>query len=135
MASCKFSGMADIVQYMKDTGELVDDELCKEILSVEADIYIDEWKKAIDQCVKSKRSRGEMRDAVNARQVNSHTVEVYPMGKDHKGVRNAEKAFIHHYGKRGQAGSRLVDIAEENAAESSFEAADKVMDKIFLNKE
>lgn len=134
MASCKFSGMDEMTQYLKKTGDLANGQLCEDILNAEADVYIDEWKKAIDKCVKTKRSRGEMRDAVNAKQVGSLKVEVYPMGKDHKGVRNAEKAFIHHYGKHGQSGSRLVDIAEENAAAPSFEAAEKVFDD-FFNKE
>lgn len=134
MASCKFSGMDEMMQYLKKTGDLANGQLCEDILNAEADVYIDEWKKAIDKCVKTKRSRGEMRDSVNAKRVDMHTVEVYPMGKDHKGVRNAEKAAIHHYGKHGQPGSRFVDIAEENAAAPSLEAAEKVFDEYF-NKE
>ena len=36
-------------------------------------------------------------------------------GKDEKGVRNAEKAFIAHYGKSGQLGTHFIDEAEANA--------------------
>lgn len=42
--------------------------------------------------------------------------DVYPLGKDHKGVRNAEKAFVLHYGTRRIPGSYWVDDADDKAA-------------------
>lgn len=42
--------------------------------------------------------------------------DVYPQGKDSKGVRNAEKAFILHYGCKRFPGSYWVDDADEKSA-------------------
>lgn len=41
--------------------------------------------------------------------------DVYPQGKDAKGTRNAEKAFILHYGKSGLKASYWTDEADELA--------------------
>ena len=42
--------------------------------------------------------------------------DVYPMGTDAKGTRNAEKAFILHYGTSRIPGSHWVDDADDNSA-------------------
>ena len=41
--------------------------------------------------------------------------DVYPQGTDHKGVRNAEKAFILHYGSSRIPASYWVDDADSMA--------------------
>lgn len=43
--------------------------------------------------------------------------DVYPRGKDKKGVRNAEKAFILHYGSSKIQGSYWIDDADEASGE------------------
>lgn len=43
--------------------------------------------------------------------------DVYPHGKDKKGVRNAEKAFILHYGTSRIKASYWVDEADQASAE------------------
>ena len=42
-------------------------------------------------------------------------IDIYPQGKDHKGVRNAEKAFVLHYGTSRMRGSRWIDDADAYA--------------------
>lgn len=42
--------------------------------------------------------------------------DVYPQGTDSKGTRNAEKAFILHYGCKRFPGSYWVDDADEKSA-------------------
>lgn len=54
-------------------------------------------------------------------------IDIYPQGKDSKGVRNAEKAFILHYGRSGKLGTHWVDDAEK-AAEPRVQAA---MERVF----
>ena len=60
--------------------------------------------------------------------------EIYPQGKDRKGVRNAEKAFILHYGKSGQAPTRFVDAVEEAAEDKAVSAMENVFNN-YLEKE
>lgn len=55
------------------------------------------------------------------------TIDIYPQGKDRKGVRNAEKAFILHYGTTSIEGSHWVDTADEEAGPR----VQQVMEKIF----
>ena len=43
--------------------------------------------------------------------------DVYPQGTDSKGVRNATKAFILHYGRSNMPGTYWVDEADDNSAE------------------
>ena len=60
--------------------------------------------------------------------------DIYPQGKDSKGVRNAEKAFIAHYGKSGQLGDRFVDEAEANSAAECAAAMRKKLDEYIEKK-
>jgi len=39
-------------------------------------------------------------------------IDIYPQGRDEHGVRNAEKAFILHYGTSKLDGSRWIDLAD-----------------------
>lgn len=59
-------------------------------------------------------------------------IDIYPQGKDRKGVRNAEKAFILHYGSSSIPSSHWVDDADEEAGPRVQDAMEKVYDK-FLN--
>ena len=43
--------------------------------------------------------------------------DVYPQGKDGKGVRNAQKAFILHYGTSRIKATYWIDDADEKSAE------------------
>ena len=61
------------------------------------------------------------------------TIDVYPQGKDDKGVRNAEKAFILHYGRSGMVASHFVDEAEQKAKAESEAAMVKIWDH-FIQK-
>ena len=61
--------------------------------------------------------------------VGGATAEVYPQGKDRKGVRNAEKAFLLHYGWGQKNGDHFVDQIEREAEEPAVEAMEAVMDR------
>ena len=55
--------------------------------------------------------------------------EIYPLGKDSHGVRNAEKAFILHYGRSNMKGDHFVDNAERIAEQNAV----PVMQEIWEN--
>lgn len=64
------------------------------------------------------RRSGDMMDSIGYPKEpknlgNALSLDIYPQGKDHKGVRNAEKAFILHYGTSKLKGSRWVDEVGE----------------------
>ena len=50
------------------------------------------------------------------------TIDIYPKGKDRRGVRNAEKAFVLHYGTSKIPGSRWVDDADRYSEETAVPA-------------
>lgn len=58
--------------------------------------------------------------------------DVYPQGKDAKGTRNAEKAFILNYGKSNYPATYWVDEADEKAAEPVQARIEAIWDR-FLN--
>ena len=60
--------------------------------------------------------------------------DVYPQGKDSKGIRNAEKAFILHYGCRRFPGSYWIDDADEMSAEPVQSRIEAIWDR-FLSSE
>lgn len=134
MARMDTTGLDDLINEMQrlgqDEGPVVD-----EMLDAAAGIIREHWKEtakdhghvdtgamveSVDFTVKGK-SRALYRD-------------IYPQGKDAKGVRNAEKAFILHYGKHNMPGSYWVDEAEMKAGPEAIEACQDIWDR-FLQSE
>ena len=56
-------------------------------------------------------------------------IDIYPQGKDRKGVRNVEKAFILHYGTSKKPGSHWVDTADQISEDQAIPAMAKVWDE------
>lgn len=56
-------------------------------------------------------------------------VDVYPQGKDHKGVRNAEKGFIAEYGTSKIKPRPWMRTANEKSAEEVTAAEKEIWDK------
>ena len=61
-------------------------------------------------------------------------IDIYPQGVDRKGVRNAEKAFILHYGTSKIDPSRWVDDADDYCKETVVPAMAKVWDEYISKK-
>ena len=57
------------------------------------------------------------------------SIDIYPRGRDRKGVRNAEKAFILHYGTSKRPGSRWVDDADRYSEETAIPAMARVWEE------
>ena len=53
-------------------------------------------------------------------------IDIYPQGKDRKGVRNAEKAFLLHYGTSKIKPTRWVDEAESRGEAYALPAMERV---------
>ena len=56
------------------------------------------------------------------------SIDIYPQGKDKRGIRNPEKAFILHYGTKKIKGSRWVDDADRYSEETVVPAMIRVWD-------
>lgn len=134
MAKLEVNGIDELAAQLSQLGQLGNGELVSDMLEAGAEVVTEEWKKGIRSTVKTNRSTGEMENSVapakGIKTVGDVSSKfIYPQGKDSKGVRNAEKAFILHYGKSGQTATRFVD-AVEDAAEGK---AVDVMEEKFNN--
>ena len=136
MASFKTSGdlIDDVAKKLKELGEDVSGQLGQEMLDEGAKIIEFNWVKSIKN-----HKHIDTGDMVNSVGVAKKTKtkkfrDIYPQGKDSKGVRNAEKAFIAHYGKSGQLGTRFVDEAEANSAAECAAAMRKKLDEYIEKK-
>lgn len=140
MAKFSVSGIDGLAADLQRLGQLDNEELVSDMLDAGAEVVVDEWKKGIRSTVKANgRSTGEMEQSVSAsmhiKKVNDiSTKYISPSGRDNKGVRNEEKAFILHYGKSGQAPTRFVDAVEESAEDKAVSAMEDVFNN-YLEKE
>ena len=141
MADFGMSGIDELAAELKKLGQLNNDELVGEMLEAGAQVVVEEWKNGVKKAVKNKRDRstGELLGSVKTKKGiqklgDASCKMIYPAGKDSKGVRNAEKAFILHYGKSGQAPTLFVDDVEANAEDLAAEAMEQVFND-YLEKE
>lgn len=136
MAEFKTSGdlIDDIAKELKQLGEDVSGKLGQEMLDEGAEIIEFNWVKAIKN--HKHIDTGDMvRSVGTAKGTKAKKFrDIYPQGKDEKGVRNAEKAFIAHYGKSGQLGTRFVDEAESNSGAECAVAMQKKLDEYIEKK-
>lgn len=130
MAKFEMSGVDRIIDELGRMDALTG-PMAEEMVDAGARVLVDTWKDVI-------RSRGhvdtgDMIRSVKAKKPagSSEVVarEVYPLGKDAKGVRNAEKSFILHYGWKSRQGDHFVDQVEADANEPAVSAMEAVMDK------
>jgi hypothetical protein len=111
--------------------ELTTSELADEMLIAGAEEVREAWKKSAEK--HEHKDTGDMIASINySRQVRKigdiKEVDIYPQGKDRKGVRNAEKAFILHYGTSRISASHWVDDADEMAGPMVEERLTNIFD-------
>ena len=135
MARFNTSGIDHIINEMVRMGEDVG-PTAEEMCMAAVEEIRDSWKKAAD--AHGFRDTGEMIASIGfgatpIRASNIIANDVYPMGKDSKGVRNAEKAFILHYGSSKIPSSYWVDEADEASAEPVQARIEAIWDR-FIGK-
>lgn len=101
------------------------------MLKAGSDVVADCWKRAIEK--HGLVDTHDMIDSVAAAPVkgNGMACEVYPQGVDRKGIRNAEKAFVNHYGASSRKATHFVDDAESEAEAPAVEAMANAWDTYF----
>ena len=142
MADFKASGIAELAAEMKNLGQLDNGELVEKMLDAGAQVVKTEWENGIRKTVKNKdrSSTGALEKSVKVDKkvtilqgVSSKNIA--PSGKDSKGVRNAEKAYILHYGKSGQPATLFVDEIESKAEEKAVEEMQNVFNEFMKTEE
>lgn len=130
MARFDASGLDDIVRQMAAIGELAS-ETADEMLIAGAKEVAEGWKEAAEQY--GLKDTGDMIKSIKPTRAKTlggvRTIEIYPQGKDRKGVRNAEKAFLLHYGTSSIKAKRWVDKAEQISAETAEKAMRETWEK------
>lgn len=142
MAKFSVNGIDSLAADLKRLGQLDNEELVADMLDAGAEVVADEWIHGILEATKPDgRSTGDMARSVaptkGIKKIGDVSAkEIYPQGKDRKGVRNAEKAFILHYGKSkvNQPPTRFVDAVEEAAEDKTVSAMEDVFNN-YLEKE
>ena len=132
MGKLTWSGLDETYKEMQQAGEMVG-EIAQEMLRVGSEKCVEAWRIAIGSHGhrppgESGRATGEMEKSVGVKfkkKDGKRVAEIYPLGKDSHGVRNAEKAFILHYGRSNMKGDHFVDeadrLSEENAVPAMIE--------------
>lgn len=120
MARLSFAGLDGIAQELSRMGEKADG-IITEMLNAGAVAVEDAWKQAISEAglIKTGEMQASVKGGKVQKSVSGGYVEVYPRGTDSKGVGNAEKAFINHYGTSRVPATGFVDRAEELGEETA----------------
>ena len=117
MARFDTDGLDDLIDEMQRMGQR-SGEVAKAMTAAAADEIRDAWKQAAEEyglrdtgaMIESIGFPGPVKDVGGILQQ-----DVYPQGKDERGVRNAEKAFIQHYGSSRIKPKYWVDEADAAA--------------------
>lgn len=124
MARIETAGLDSLMNNLRRFSLDVSEDLTFEMLEAGAKVTVEDWKQGIE--AHGHVDTGRMKKSVKASKKGKNAREIYPRGKDRKGVRNAEKAFILHYGKSNKAGDRFIDDIEDKAYSDSLDAMEEV---------
>lgn len=131
MARFETKGFDDLLAEMKRLGELSGD-VADRMLLAGAEQVKEAWKVSAER--HRHRDSGDMINSIGFPRKPKdaggiRSLDIYPQGKDHKGVRNAEKAFVLHYGTSRNPGSHWVDDADAASGEPVMAAMTAIWDK------
>lgn len=140
----KNSGLDKLKNDIAKLADAVGGEIPEKMLDAGAEAAVQEWK---DGIVRSKHvDKGDMLASVGVapETKTGRKREIYPLGTDRKGVRNAEKAFVLNYGRgngttkrkkrresnvKALKGDRFADKIQKAAEESTYKAMARVFDE------
>lgn len=130
MAKMTFSGTDDVLAALFRESERLERK-ATEMLGAAGEVVVKAWQDAIT--AHGHVETGAMRDSVRAskpkKSGEAYTSSIYPHGKDARGVGNAEKAFILHYGTSKIKGDHFVDDAESRAGDAAEQAMQDAWDR------
>lgn len=131
MARFELDGIDEMLTEMRRMGELTGD-VATAVLQAGAEGVKRAWREAAER--KGLVDTGDMLESIGFPAMPRSAgdvkyIDIYPQGKDHKGIRNAEKAFVLHYGTSKIPATRWVDLADELSEGYAVPAMQKVWDE------
>lgn len=127
MARMRSQGVEELAADLKKLDKDAD-AVQQEMLDAGAKSLVSDWKKGIESA--GHVDTGAMKKSVrSSKTAKKRQREIYPRGKDEKGVRNAEKAFILHYGTSKIKGDRFIDAIEEAGEPAAVQSMEKVLER------
>lgn len=118
-------GLDDLIRKLGPMGD-DSEKVSKAMLTAAAEKTKTAWQKAIES--HGLVDTGDMLESVGYRAPGrSMSVEIYPQGTDRKGVRNATKAFVLHFGTSSIESTRFVDDAYKDAEANGIPAMEEVL--------
>lgn len=132
MAQFSTDGIDSIAEEMAWMGEAAG-EVADEMLLTGAEEVKRAWKETAER--HGYRETGDMIESIRADKApksdanDVRRISVYPRGEDRKGVRNAEKAYVLHYGTSKIHGSHWVDEADQDAGPMVQDVFEKIWDR------
>ena len=117
MARFETTGLNDVIKQMEKFGELLG-PTADEMLLASAEVVKQEWKQAAEEA--GHRDTGAMIASIGyprkPKTINDiKSIDIYPRGKDERGMSNASKAFLLNYGTAHIKGSRFVEVADRRS--------------------
>jgi hypothetical protein len=136
MARFDTSGLDDIIRDVTRLGAS-GEEVGDKMLLAAAEEVKQAWKQSAQ--AHGLRDTGDMINSINYPRKPKNVgdvklIDIYPKGKDRKGVRNAEKAFILHYGSSSIPARHWIDEADEAAGPRVQDAMEGIFNT-FINGE
>ncbi len=136
MARFDTSGLDDLIQDVLGLGDVAE-EAGEKMLLAGAEEVKQAWK---DSAEKHKlRDTGDMIESIDyARKPKNvggiKSVDIYPQGKNRHGIRNAEVAFVQHYGTSKLPATHWVDDADDASGPKVQAAMEKIYDEELKQK-
>lgn len=131
MARFDTSGIDGILQEMDAAGALVG-PVADDMLMAGAEVVAEEWRRAANEA--GLKDTGDMLKSIGYPRApktagDVRSIDIYPQGKDRRGIRNAEKAFVNHYGTSRLQATRFIDVADARSGPRVQEAFESIWDK------
>lgn len=131
MGRVDFTGLADIEARLKRR-EKAATEAVPAMLAAGAEVLVQAEREEIER--HDLIDKHALMDSIKPTKIKTvgseSSVEVYPQGKDKKGVRNATKGFVHEYGSSRIEGKLWHSGAVEKSTEAVREAIKKKWEQI-----
>lgn len=114
MARFEIQGMDEIIDQMRSM-QLLTGRVAETMLMAAAEDVREAWRESAEE--HGHRDTGQMIAAIGyprkpSAASDALAIDIYPQGKNTGGVRNAEVAFVLHYGTSKMPGSGWVDDAD-----------------------
>lgn len=136
MARFDVSGLDETIEEMKRLGQMTG-RTVDAMLMAGAEEVRKAWRQSAEE--HRHRDTGDMIASIGfsrkPKEIGSiRTIDIYPQGKDKRNIRNAEKAFILHYGTTKIRGSRWIDDADKTSEQTVVPAMIRVWEQFLQNQ-